>query len=111
MKRSRLLFLGALLLPTLTLAADGLPMFTSTPGAGGGAEYTLNIQALIFLTSLTFLPAVLLMMTAFTRIVIVMSLLRQAIGAAQAPPNQVLIGLSLFNDSATSQRDLLNSSK
>lgn len=97
MKKSHLLFLGgSLLLPALAIAADGLPMFSSTPGAGGGAEYTLNIQALLFLTSLTFLPAVLLMMTAFTRIVIVMSLLRQAIGVAQAPPNQVLVGLSLF---------------
>ena len=48
------------------------------------------------MTALTFLPAVLLMMTAFTRIIIVLSLLRQAIGTMQAPPNQVLIGLSLF---------------
>ena len=51
---------------------------------------------LLMMTALTFLPAVLLMMTAFTRIVIVLSLLRQAIGTMQAPPNQVLIGLSLF---------------
>src|SRR5437763_1533214 len=52
--------------------------------------------SLPFITSLTFLPAVLLMMTSFTRIVIVLSLLRQALGAVQAPPNQVLVGLSLF---------------
>lgn len=74
----------------------GLPALTSTPAPGGGQTYTLSIQALLFMTALTFLPAVLLMMTAFTRIVIVLSLLRQAIGTMQAPPNQVLIGLSLF---------------
>ncbi|MBB5192944.1 flagellar biosynthetic protein FliP [Silvimonas terrae] len=68
---------------------------TATSGAGGTA-YSLPIQTLLFLTALTFLPAVLLMMTAFTRIVIVLSLLRQALGTLQTPPNQVIIGLSLF---------------
>ena len=53
-------------------------------------------QTLLFLTALTFLPAVLLLMTSFTRIVIVLSLLRQALGTQAAPPNQVVIGLSLF---------------
>lgn len=79
------------------LAAEpGLPAFTSTPASGGGQTYTLSIQALMMMTALTFLPAVLLMMTAFTRIVIVLSLLRMALGTMQAPPNQILIGLSLF---------------
>lgn len=96
MKRRLWLLLPCLLLPAIALAADGLPMFTSAPAPGGGSQYSLNIQTLLFLTSLTFLPAVLLMMTSFTRIVIVLSLLRQAIGVAQAPPNQILIGLSLF---------------
>jgi flagellar biosynthetic protein FliP len=77
-------------------AQGALPAFTSTPAPGGGQTYSLSIQTLLFLTSLTFLPAVLLMMTSFTRIVIVLSLLRQALGTVQAPPNQVLIGLSLF---------------
>ena len=76
--------------------AQGLPAVTSTPGAGGGQTYSLTIQTLLFLTAITFLPAAVLMMTAFTRIIIVLSLMRQAIGTLQAPPNQVLIGLALF---------------
>lgn len=95
----RPLFLGLLalmMLPMLAWAEAGIPAFTSTPAAGGGQTYSLSLQTLILLTSLTFLPAVLLMMTAFTRIVIVLSLLRQALGTLQSPPNQVLIGLSLF---------------
>jgi flagellar biosynthetic protein FliP len=78
------------------LAQAGLPAITTTPAPGGGQTYSLTIQTLLFLTSLTFLPAVLLMMTSFTRIIIVLSLLRQALGTVQAPPNQVLVGLSLF---------------
>jgi flagellar biosynthetic protein FliP len=77
-------------------ATTGLPAVTSTPAAGGGQTYTLSLQTLLLLTSLTFLPAVVLMMTGFTRIVIVLSLMRQALGTPAAPPNQVLIGLSLF---------------
>jgi flagellar biosynthetic protein FliP len=73
-----------------------LPAFTSTPTPGGGQSYSLNVQTLLALTALTFLPAVLLMMTGFTRIIIVLSLLRQALGTPTAPPNQVLIGLALF---------------
>jgi flagellar biosynthetic protein FliP len=79
-----------------SLAQAALPAITSTPAPGGGQTYSLSIQTLLFLTSLTFLPAIVLMMTSFTRIVIVLSLLRQALGTVQAPPNQVLIGLSLF---------------
>jgi flagellar biosynthetic protein FliP len=88
----------ALALPSLALAAQGagLPAFTSTPGAGGGQTYTLSLQTLLLMTSLSFLPAALLMMTSFTRIIIVLSLLRQAMGTQSSPPNQVLIGLSLF---------------
>ncbi|MCX7673167.1 MAG: flagellar type III secretion system pore protein FliP [Thiobacillaceae bacterium] len=78
------------------LAAQGLPAFTSTPGPGGSTTYSFSLEALLLITSLTFLPAVLLMMTAFTRIVIVLALLRQALGTLQAPPNQVIIGLALF---------------
>ena len=62
----------------------------------GGASYSVPIQTLLFFTSLSFLPAVLLMMTGFTRIDIVLGLLRQALGTPSAPPNQVIIGLSLF---------------
>ena len=92
-----LIMLAALLLPSLALAQSaGLPAFTSTPASGGGQTYTLSLQTLLLLTSLSFLPAALLMMTSFTRIVIVLSLLRQALGTQASPPNQVLIGLSLF---------------
>ena len=66
-------------------------------GSGaGGTNYSVPIQTLLFFTALSFLPAILLMMTGFTRIVIVLSLLRQALGTQSAPPNQVVIGLSLF---------------
>src|SRR5690349_4011145 len=93
----RLLLLVLLIaLSASASAQSALPAVTVTPGAGGSQTYTLTIQTLLFLTSLTFLPAVLLMMTSFTRIIIVLSLLRQALGAVQAPPNQVLVGLSLF---------------
>ncbi len=85
-----------LMVPGVVLAQQGLPALTSTPAPGGGQTYSLSLQTLILLTSLSFLPAVLLMMTSFTRIVIVLSLLRQALGTQGAPPNQVLIGLALF---------------
>jgi len=90
----------ALLALVLPLAAwaqtGGLPALTSTPGPGGSQTYTLSIQTLITLTALTFLPAALLMMTSFTRVIIVLSLLRHALGTQTSPPNQVLVGLSLF---------------
>src|SRR5512139_2603232 len=88
---------AALALPSLALAqAAGLPAFTSTPSGGGGQTYTLSLQTLLLLTSLSFLPAALLMMTGFTRIIIVFSLLRHALGTQTSPPNQVIVGLSLF---------------
>nr|WP_188419950.1 flagellar type III secretion system pore protein FliP [Oxalicibacterium solurbis] len=76
--------------------AAGLPALTSTPAPGGGQTYSLSLQTLLLLTGLSFLPAVLLMMTSFTRIIVVLSLLRQALGTQSAPPNQVIIGLALF---------------
>ena len=76
--------------------AQQLPLVSSTPAGGGGQNYVLSIQTLLILTSLSFVPAVLLMMTSFTRIVIVLSMLRQAIGTPSSPPNQVIVGLSLF---------------
>jgi flagellar biosynthetic protein FliP len=91
-----LLALGALALPLAALAAPGIPAFTSSPAPGGGTQYSLPVQTLLLMTALSFLPAVLLMMTSFTRIVIVLSLLRQALGTQAAPPNQVVIGLALF---------------
>ena len=90
------LMLAALALPLLAAAAPGIPAFTSAPAPGGGTAYSLPVQTLLLMTSLTFLPAALLMMTSFTRIIIVLSLLRQALGAQSSPPNQVLVGLALF---------------
>ena len=74
----------------------GLPALTVRSAPGGGQTYTLTLQVLALMTAFTLLPAILLMMTAFTRIVIVLGILRQAIGAGQTPPNQVLVGLALF---------------
>ena len=90
------MLLSMLLLPILSYAENGLPLINAVPTATGGQNYTLSLQTLILLTSLTFLPAALLMMTGFTRIIIVLSLLRQALGTQSAPPNQVMIGLALF---------------
>lgn len=87
--------LALLLMPSLLLA-QGIPAVTVSTEPGGGQTYSLTLQILILMTAVTLLPGVVLMMTAFTRIVIVLAILRQAIGAGQAPPNQVLIGLSLF---------------
>ncbi len=91
----RWLFALLLLLPGLA-AAQAMPAITSTPAAGGGTQWSLSIQTLLLLTSLTFIPALVLMMTSFTRIIIVFSLLRHALGTQTSPPNQVLVGLALF---------------
>ena len=85
------------LVPAAAIAQVGdFPLMTSTPGPGGSQSYSLPVQTLLLLTALTFLPAVLLLMTGFTRIVIVLSLLRHALGTQASPPNQVLVGLALF---------------
>lgn len=76
--------------------AAGLPLGTSSPAPGGGTSYSLNIQVMLMMTALTLLPAALLMMTSFTRIIIVLGLLRHALGTGQTPSNQVLVGLALF---------------
>ncbi len=88
-----LLFIAA---SAFAQAAGGLPALTTTPGTGGATTYTLSIQTLLFLTALTFIPAAVLMMSSFTRIIIVLSLLRHAMGTQTAPPNQILVGLALF---------------
>ena len=81
--------------PALAFAVD-LTAFTSAPVPGGGQVYTLPVQTLLTLSALAFIPALVLLMTGFTRIVIVLSLLRHALGTQSSPPNQVLVGLSLF---------------
>ncbi|NII09184.1 flagellar type III secretion system pore protein FliP [Oleiagrimonas sp. C23AA] len=74
----------------------GIPALTVKSNANGGQTWSLSLQIVAVMTALTLLPAILLMMTSFTRIVIVLSFLRQALGTAQSPPNQVIVGLSLF---------------
>ena len=92
-----LLLLGLLLAGGPAAAQElSLPGFTSTPTPGGGQSYTLSVQTLLTLTALSFLPSVLLLMTSFTRVIIVLSMLRHALGTQSTPSNQVLIGLSLF---------------
>src|SRR5690606_30131353 len=89
---------GLLVCPTLSSLApgQGIPGITSQPTADGGQQWSLQLQTLLLLSSMAFLPAILLMMTSFTRIVIVLSLLRTAMGTQSAPPNQVLLGIALF---------------
>ena len=89
---------GVFLLLVLPLAAwsQGLPLLNVTGGGAKGTQYSLTLQLLALMTTLTVLPSLLLMMTSFVRIIIVMSLLRQALGTGQTPPNSVLVGLSLF---------------
>lgn len=76
--------------------AQEIPGIVSQPLEGGGQQWSLSLQTLLLLSSLAFLPAVVLMMTSFTRIIIVFSLLRTAMGTQATPPNQVLLGLALF---------------
>jgi flagellar biosynthetic protein FliP len=87
----------ALVLMAMPWAAEaqGLPGVTVS-NTGRGTQYSLTLQALALMTVLSLLPSILLMMTSFVRIIIVMSILRQALGTAQTPPNMVLVGLSLF---------------
>lgn len=73
-----------------------LPVITLTTNQDGTQEYSVSLQILAIMTALTFLPALLLMMTSFTRIIIVFAILRQALGLQQSPSNQILIGMSLF---------------
>ena len=91
-----LLSIALLLAAQLTVAAPGIDALTVTPGEGGEQTYTLSIQVLLLMTALSMLPAALILMTSFTRIVIVLSILRQALGTAQTPSNQILLGLALF---------------
>lgn len=86
----------ALMLPSLVWAQNNAQLPLLVGSGESGTSFSVPIQTLLFFTALSFLPAILLMMTGFTRIVIVLSLLRQALGTQSAPPNQIIIGLSLF---------------
>ena len=79
----------------LVASAQGIPM-VNVSGGKSGTQYSLTLQLLALMTSLTLLPSFLLMMTSFVRIIIVLSILRQALGTGQTPPNTVLVGPALF---------------
>ena len=89
-----LLFLVLPALPALA-QAGGIPAFNVSEG-DGGSTYSLSLQILALMTALTLLPSLVLGMTSFTRIIIVLSILRQAMGTQQTPPNQVLVAIALF---------------
>lgn len=91
----RVLAIGLVLLSPSSALAQGIPALTLTETTDG-SSWSLSLQILVLMTALTVLPSLLLGMTAFTRIVIVLSILRQAMGTQQTPPNQVLIALALF---------------
>lgn len=93
-----LLTLALLLAAPMALAADPLsiPAITLSNGADGQQEYSVSLQILLIMTALSFIPAFVILMTSFTRIIIVFSILRQALGLQQTPSNQVLTGMALF---------------
>ncbi len=91
--RKSILFLIVLL--PIAAWSQGIPMINVT-GVGKETQYSLSLQLLALMTTITLLPSLLLMMTSFIRIIIVLSILRQALGTGQTPPNTVLVGLSLF---------------
>ena len=92
--------LALMMLPNVSYSQDlsalGLPALTTATGVNGETTYSLSLQILLLMTALTVLPSLVLGMTAFTRIIIVLSILRQALGTQQTPPNQVLIAIALF---------------
>ena len=96
MRKFRLLALLLMLLPLAVHAQTGLQALSVTTGANGAQTYSLSLQILVLMTALTLLPAAFLAMTSFTRIIIVLAILRQALGTAQTPSSQVLVGLALF---------------
>lgn len=91
-----LITLFLLMFPWIADAATGIDALTITSDGKGGQSYTVTIQILALMTVLTLLPTLLLLMTSFARIMVVLAILRQALGTAQTPSNQILLGLSLF---------------
>ncbi|MDD1783260.1 flagellar type III secretion system pore protein FliP [Enterovibrio sp. ZSDZ35] len=75
---------------------SGIPALTMTVNPDGSEDYSVTLQILAMMTALGFLPAIVILMTSFTRIVVVMSILRQAMGLQQTPSNQVIIGIAMF---------------
>jgi flagellar biosynthetic protein FliP len=91
-----LLMLAAALLPEMALAQSDLTLVTSQANADGGTNYSVSLQILMLMTVLTLLPAALMAMTSFTRIIVVLAILRQALGLMSTPSNQIILGLALF---------------
>ena len=83
-------------LPSMVMAEATIPLLSVEPTAGGGSSYSVSLQILMLMTLLTLLPAALITMTSFTRVLVVLAILRQALGTAQTPSNQILLGLALF---------------
>ena len=95
--RRLIVFIALAVFPAgLVMADPGLTALSMTTNPDGSQTYSLSIQMLALMTVLTLLPAALMMMTSFTRIIIVLAILRQALGTAQTPTTQTLIGLALF---------------
>ena len=95
--RRNLIAFAVLLMPGFAFAASSdLTFVTSEQGPDGSAVYSVSLQVLLFMTMLSMLPAALMTMTSFTRIIIVLSILRQALGMMQTPSNQIIIGVALF---------------
>lgn len=96
----RLLVLLALTsIAPMVVAADNpwqIPAITLSTDSEGQQEYSVTLQILLIMTALSFIPAFVMLMTSFTRIIIVFSILRQALGLQQTPSNQILVGLALF---------------
>ena len=96
-KMSLVILLLAICFPGVTLAAaSDLTLVTSQANGDGGTDYSVSLQILMLMTVLTLLPAALMAMTSFTRIIVVLAILRQALGLMQTPSNQIILGLSLF---------------
>ena len=88
--------IGIVVVAGAAVAADGGLTLVSSVGRGRVTEFTVPVQTLLILTALSFLPAALVLVTSFTRIIIVFALLKQALGLQTVPPNIVLVGLALF---------------
>jgi flagellar biosynthesis protein FliP len=92
----RYVLLLLLVFPVFSWAEVGLPAVKVVTNPDGSQDYSVSLQILFIMTALTLLPAALMMMTSFTRIVVVLAILRQSIGLQQTPSNQIMIGMALF---------------
>ncbi|TMN73681.1 flagellar biosynthetic protein FliP [Pseudoalteromonas sp. S1727] len=89
-----LLLFALVFIPSVN--AEGIEALSITTNPDGSQDYSVTLQVLAIMTALSFIPAAVIMMTSFTRIIVVLAILRQAIGLQQTPSNQILLGMSLF---------------